>query len=52
VGEGWEQTKQEPPTARIDIKDRELPQVQILPEERKKAQEEEVQRSAQRDVSV
>jgi hypothetical protein len=26
--------------------------VQILPEERKKAQEEEVQRSAQRDVSV
>jgi hypothetical protein len=54
VGEGWEQTKQEPPTARIDIKDRELPQVQILPppEERKKAQEEEVQRSGQRDVSV
>jgi hypothetical protein len=55
VGEGWEQTKQEQPTARIDIKDRELPQVQILPppEERKKAQEEmEVQRSAQRDVSV
>jgi len=57
VGEGWEKTKQgeQQPTARIDIQDRELPQVQILPppEERKKAQEEaEVQGGAQRDVSV